>query len=112
MISGDVIRGTIDLLVLDSVLDEPSYGYAISKRIESRVDGRYEIKETTLNSAMRRLERAGVLESYKDTSAAGRPRTYYRIAEAGREFYWQRRAEWLATVEIVSQFIREEGSSR
>ena len=48
MISSDLIRGSVDLLVLDSVWEAPSYGYAISKRIEERAAGRYSLKETTL----------------------------------------------------------------
>ena len=46
MISSDLIRGSVDLLVLDSVWEAPSYGYAISKRIEERAAGRYSLKET------------------------------------------------------------------
>lgn len=108
MISGDVIRGVIDILVLECVWDEPSYGYAISKHIENRAEGRYSIKETTLYSAMRRLEEAGSLGSFKGASETGRPRTYYRITDSGRRFYIARCQEWLATVELVSLFIRNE----
>lgn len=108
MISSDVIRGTIDLLVLDSLLDAPSYGYAVSKRIEDRAGGRYEIKETTLYSAMRRLEQAGMLESFKGDETQGRPRTYYRVTPEGARFYRERCDEWRTTVKVVSRFVREE----
>ena len=108
MIGSDVIRGYIDLLVMDSLLDEPSYGYAVSKRIERRAAGQYEIKETTLYAAMRRLEQAGALESFPGEESSGRARTYYRVTDAGRTLYREKCAEWHETVEVVSRFVREE----
>lgn len=111
MISSDVIRGTIDLLIIDSLLDAPSYGYAISRRIAALAAGQYQIKETTLYSAMRRLEQAGLLESYKGDETQGRPRIYYRVTEAGGAYYQKRCAEWLETVDIVGRFIRKEEPS-
>ena len=108
MISSDVIRGYVDVLVLDSVLDGPSYGYAISKRIEEMAGGQYVIKETTLYSAMRRLEQAGALESFAGEQTQGRPRTYYRITPEGRELYNDKCMEWHTTVEVVGRFIRKE----
>ncbi|NLT25404.1 MAG: helix-turn-helix transcriptional regulator [Microbacteriaceae bacterium] len=108
MIGGDLIRGTIDLLVLDSLLDAPSYGYAVSKRIDERTEGRYEIKETTLYSAMRRLEQSGLLESFKGDETQGRPRTYYRVTEAGARHYRDKCDEWRTAVEVVGRFVRED----
>ncbi len=108
MISSDVIRGYVDVLVLDSVMDEPSYGYAISKAIEEKAGGQYVIKETTLYSAMRRLEEAGALESFKGGESQGRPRTYYRITPQGHELYRNKCAEWHTTVDVVGRFVREE----
>lgn len=108
MISSDLIRGTIDLLVLESVLDAPSYGYAISRRIEAKAGGLYVIRETTLYSAVRRLEQAGFLESFKGDQTQGRPRTYYRITPEGERCYREKSQEWRTTVEVVSRFVREE----
>ncbi len=108
MISSDLIRGSVDLLVLDSVWEAPSYGYAISKRIEERAAGQYSLKETTLYSAMRRLEQAGALESFRGEQTHGRARTYYRITDVGRELYRSKCAEWRATNELISKFVRQE----
>lgn len=107
MIGSDMIRGYVDLLILDSLLDEPSYGYAVSRRIEHIAGGEYGLKETTLYAAMRRLEDAGALESYRGTETNGRPRTYYRITEQGTRTYHEKCAEWQATVEVVRRFVRK-----
>lgn len=106
VISSDLIRGSVDLLVLDSVWDEPSYGYAISKRIDERAEQQYELKETTLYSAMRRLEKLGAVESFRGEQTQGRPRTYYRITEAGRQLYRDKCAEWRETNQLIERFIR------
>lgn len=108
MISSDVIRGYVDLLVLDSLLDEPSYGYAVSQRIEARTEGKYELKETTLYSAMRRLEQTGALESFKGDVTQGRQRTYYRVTPEGAQLYRDKCAEWRETIEVIARFVREE----
>jgi PadR family transcriptional regulator PadR len=107
MISAEVIRGYVDVLVLESLLDEPSYGYAISKRIEQLAQGEYELKETTLYSALRRLEKAGAITSFKGSETHGRARTYYRLTEAGQRSYRDKVAEWYRTVDLIRRFIRD-----
>lgn len=106
MISPEIIRGYIDLIVLEALLDEPSYGYAISKRIDHLTDGDYAIKETTLYSALRRLERQGLVSSYREQSEVGRLRTYYALTEPGLEHYRDRVEQWVATGDLVRRFIR------
>ena len=69
MISADAIRGYIDLIVLTLLRDQPSYAYALAKTITEISAGEYTIKQTTLYSALKRLEAAGLASSYADTSA-------------------------------------------
>lgn len=108
MIGADLLRGTVDLLILDALLDEPSYGYAVSKRIEERSGGQYALRETTLYSAMRRLEKSGALESYEGLETQGRARTYYRVTDAGARLYEDKCREWRTAVDVVSRFVRGE----
>lgn len=109
-ISSDVIRGYNDTMILYFLLDEPSYGYEISKKIRTLSDEKYIIKQTTLYSAFTRLEKNGYVESFSRVAKeSGKRRTYYRITEAGREYYRQKCEEWNLTKEVISKFIREEG---
>lgn len=94
MISSDIIRGAVDLLILGCLAEAPSYGYQISRDIAHKSGGSYQIKETTLYSAFRRLEKAGDIVSYPGTESGGRPRTYYRLAPQGQEGYQAKLAEW------------------
>lgn len=60
MISGDVIRGYNDIMILCLLLDGDSYGYEISKRINEITEEKYKMKETTLYSAFTRLEKMAI----------------------------------------------------
>ncbi len=107
-ISSDVIRGYNDTMILSILLKEPSYGYEISKEIKTITDGKYIIKETTLYSAFTRMEKNGYIESFvasQDLEGNGKKRTYYRITDAGRDFYKDKCAEWELTKDVVEKFI-------
>lgn len=106
MISSDGIRGYNDMIILCLILDEPSYGYEISKEIKTRTQGKYIIKETTLYSAFTRLEKNGYIESFYGDETNGKRRTYYRITELGRSYYQEKCSEWDLTKEVVEQFSR------
>lgn len=105
-ISSDVIRGYNDTMILFILLDEPSYGYEISKRIKALSEDKYIIKETTLYSAFTRMEKNGYVESYAQSAENGKKRTYYRITELGKQYYMEKCAEWNLTKEVVEKFIR------
>ena len=111
-ISSDVIRGYNDTIILYLLLDKPSYGYEISKQIKSLSEEKYVIKETTLYSAFTRMEKNGYIESFNDEDMSnGKKRTYYRITEAGRQYYKEKCAEWKLTKEVVEKFIEEENGN-
>lgn len=108
MISSDVIRGYNDTMILYLLLDEPSYGYEISKKIRELTDEKYVMKETTLYSAFKRMESNGYIESFSGTETNGKPRTYYKITEAGRKYYKEKCDEWEITQDVVEKFIVRE----
>ena len=111
-ISSDVIRGYNDTMILHLLLQEPSYGYEISKRIRELSKEKYVIKETTLYSAFTRMEKNGYIESFSNEDASnGKRRTYYRITEQGRAYYLEKCEEWKLTKEVVERFIQEECSN-
>lgn len=104
LIGSDVIRGYNDTIILHILMQGDSYGYAISKEIERRSGGSYSMKETTLYSAITRLEKRGLLSAYHGGESLGRPRTYYTITGPGREYYWERCAEWAVARRVIDQF--------
>lgn len=101
MIGADAIRGHIDLILLAILETGPSYAYELSQTISDRSRGEYTIKQTTLYTAVKRLESQEVLDSFEDFSPTGKPRTYYRITDEGRTQLEAKRAEWLSTRTLV-----------
>ena len=73
-------RGSLDVCVLASLLNEDSYGYKIIQSL----DGVLEISESTLYPILRRLESAGCLSSYS-VEHNGRLRKFYSITQTGRD---------------------------
>ena len=107
-ISSDVIRGYNDTMILSILMNEPSYGYNISKQIKSISDEKYTIKETTLYSAFNRMEKNEYIESYvaePDPEAGSKKRTYYRITDKGIEYYRNKCDEWDLTKDVVERFL-------
>ncbi|MDY3919699.1 MAG: helix-turn-helix transcriptional regulator [Candidatus Limivivens sp.] len=105
MISSDVIRGYNDTIILYLLLEMPSYGYEISRKIRELSSEKYVIKETTLYSAFNRLERNGYVESFYGEETNGKRRTYYRITPEGRRYYREKCEEWELTKSVVEKFI-------
>ena len=106
MISADAIRGYIDLIVLTLLRRRPSYAYELAKTITEISAGEYTIKQTTLYSALKRLEAAGLTSSYASVSASGKPRTYYRLTDAGAAYLADKLAEWEATKTLIDRFAQ------
>lgn len=106
MISSDVIRGYNDTMILCLLLEKPSYGYEISKRIGEISDHRYRMKETTLYSAFSRLERNGYIEAFYSEEASEKKRTYYRITDAGKIYYQDKCEEWQLTKSVIDLFVK------
>lgn len=108
-ISSDVIRGYNDTIILCLLLDGPSYGYEISKKIKSLSGEKYIIKETTLYSAFNRMEKNGYIASFQNEDIlGGKRRTYYRITDKGRQYYRDKCEEWMLTKEVVERFIKRD----
>lgn len=105
MISADAIRGYVDLMVLSLLRPGPSYAYEIAQRITTISGDEYAIKQTTLYSAVKRLEAGGLVSSFAGVSPSGKPRTYYRITDAGRTHFEFKVAEWRSTKSVVDRFI-------
>lgn len=107
MISSDMIRSTLDLVILDVVAEEPSYGYAISQKIQDYSDGKYIAKETTLYAAIRRLEQRGDLRSFPGQVSAGRQRTYYEVTEQGQQQHQELKQQWFSGSAAVNRILQK-----
>ena len=106
MISADAIRGYIDLIVLTLLRRRPSYAYELARTITGGAAGEYTMKLPTRYSALKRREAAGLTSSYASVSASGKPRTYYRLTDAGAAYLADKLAEWEATKTLIDRFAQ------
>lgn len=104
-IASDLLRGHTESIILAQLIAKDSYGYEINKNIEERTGGEYELKEATLYSAFRRLEKAGMIESYWGDETTGARRKYYKITPLGKALLAQNREEWKLAKRLLDKLI-------
>ncbi|MBY0099572.1 PadR family transcriptional regulator [Mesobacillus maritimus] len=80
----EMMKGSIDLLLLSLLAQRDLYGYEITKMLKQLSDGSYEMSEGTLYPALKRIEKKMWVSSYWSETANGR-RKYYKITDLGIE---------------------------
>jgi DNA-binding PadR family transcriptional regulator len=89
----DALRGHLDALLLAVLDDEPRHGYAIIEALQERSGGVLSLPTGTVYPALRRMERAGLVESTWST-VGGRDRRTYQLTPAGRRNLSVERSAW------------------
>lgn len=110
--SSDILRGYTDTIILAQLAKGDSYGYVISKNVQEITRGELQLKEATLYTTFRRMEAAGVIESYWGNEKAGARRRYYHLTDAGRQLYEENQREWRKYRAIISELLGMEDASR
>ena len=82
--SSDVLRGTLDLLILKTLTLEPMHGWGISQRIQQISEDVLQINQGSLYPALHRLEHHGWIKAEWAVSELGRRAKYYQLTPAGR----------------------------
>lgn len=103
--NAEMLKGTIDLLILSVLSKQDNYGYEISKAIKERTEGAFEIQEATLYLSLKRLEKQGAISAYWGDQSQGGRRKYYSVTDAGQVMLERFVADWKKTTEIVNRFI-------
>ena len=107
-IEPDVLRGSVDMLVLKALSLQPNHGWGIGLRIQQLSKGRLDVNQGSLYPALQRLEHRGFIESDWQRSENNRRARYYSITRLGRKALgdevskWQRFAETM-TIVLESQ---------
>jgi DNA-binding PadR family transcriptional regulator len=107
-ISSDILRGYTDSIVLAVLMKKDSYGYEIYKTIIKKAGGSYELKEATLYSAYKRLERLSLIESYWGDETLGARRKYYHITVKGKKEYVENKIKIETTWKLLKKLIKED----
>jgi transcriptional regulator len=99
--SSDVLRGTLDLLILQSLAHEPLHGWSIGQRIQAASRDALQVGQGSLYPALQRLEHRGWIDSEWRTTAENRRARYYRLTASGRRALERQITHWRAYVEAV-----------
>ncbi len=106
-VSSDLIRGHINTIILRSLYDGDKYGYEIIAEIEHKSHGQYSLKQPSLYSALKRLEKDGYVTSYWGGSVGGGRRKYFSLTEAGKIVSEQNQAEWEYSRTVIDSLISD-----
>ncbi len=90
----DLLRGTLDLLILRTLRLGPSHGHAIAKHIQRTSEELLQVETGSLYPALYRLEAKGWIEASWELSDKGKRARYYRITAKGRKQLTAEQSKW------------------
>jgi PadR family transcriptional regulator PadR len=100
----ELLRGSLDLVVLSELSNGSRYGYQILSSLRERSAGRIELKAGTLYPILHKLEREGCVRSWWDDST-GRERKWYALTDKGRRRLHEDAREWSDYVACIRAFL-------
>jgi PadR family transcriptional regulator, regulatory protein PadR len=103
--ANELLHGTLDILILKAVADEPRHGYEIVRHIESATGYAVAVEDGSLYPALYRLEKRRLIRGDWGVSSAGRRARFYRITDLGRRQLAERLEEWTRFSVGVSRML-------
>jgi PadR family transcriptional regulator, regulatory protein PadR len=98
----ELLQGTLELLILKTLLLEPMHGWGIAQRLRAMSRERFDVNQGSLYPALQRMKRKGWLRSEWRRSENNRRARYYTVTAAGRRQYERELAEWERTSSAVN----------
>lgn len=102
----EVLKGTLDMLILKVVAFGPIHGYAISQRIQQISRDLFQVPEGSLYPALHRLEDRGWLQAKWEETDSGRDAKFYTLTRAGRKQLGVEMVNWERLSEAVALILR------
>jgi len=102
----DVLQGTLDLLILQTLAPGPAHGHTIAHVIERRSDDVLQVEYGSLYPALHRLEDRGWVSSYWGASENNRRARFYRLTASGRRRLSAQASRWEEIVRAVNRILR------
>jgi PadR family transcriptional regulator, regulatory protein PadR len=104
--SSDILRGTLDLLILKALSLEPMHGWAIAQRLEQLSAEALRVGQGSLYPALQRLEEKGWVESEWRSTQQNRRAKYYELTAQGRRALGEETQSWQEYVKMVELILR------
>ena len=102
----ELLQGTLDLLILRTLLLGPTHGHAIAKAIEFRSDDVLQVEQGSLYPALHRLIKRGWISSEEGTSENNRRAKFYRLTAKGRKQLALETSKWDKLAGAIAQILR------
>jgi PadR family transcriptional regulator, regulatory protein PadR len=103
---GDLLQGTLDMLVLKALQLEPMHGWGITDRLEQWSGQALQVNQGSLYPALRRLERRGWITASWKTTQNNRRARYYALTAAGRRHFATELESWNRLSGAVNLVLR------
>jgi len=110
----ELLQGTLDLLILRTLLLGPAHGHAIAKAIEFNSDDVFEVEQGSLYPALHRLIKRGWISAEEGTSENNRRAKFYRLTAKGRRQLAVETGKWDKLAGAIARILRpaeQEGES-
>ena len=98
----ELLRGTLDLLILRTLLAGPAHGHQIAKHIQRSTEDLLQVEHGSLYPALHRLERGGWLAATWEKRDGNREFKYYRLTAAGRKRLTVEESKWAQLVQAIA----------
>ena len=105
--SGELVQGTLPLLILRTLATGPNHGFAIARRIQQVSNDVLKVEEGSLYPALHRLEVQGWIDSEWRATENNRNAKYYRLTRSGRKQLEREAARWNAIADAIATVLRE-----
>jgi transcriptional regulator len=105
-LQGELLQGTLDLLILKTLAVGAAHGHTIAHAIERRSEDVLQVEHGSLYPALHRLEDRGWIASFWGTSENNRRARYYRLTPKGRAQLAQQTSRWDEIVHAVERILR------
>src|SRR5262245_2000330 len=102
----ELMRGTLDLMILRTLLPGPSHGHAIAKHIQRTTDDLLQVETGSLYPALYCLEANGLIDATWEKSDKGKRARYYRLTSKGRKQLAAEHSKWDAFVGAMASLLR------
>jgi len=108
----ELLRGTLDLLILRTLLSGPSHGHAVAKHIQRTSEDLLKVETGSLYPALYRLEAKGWIAASWEKSEKGKRARYYRITALGRKQLASERSKWNAFTRAMGLLLQPAEETR
>ena len=98
----ELVGASTDIVILNVLAEEPSYGYKIVKRINDVAEGLFKWQEGTVYPVLHKLEKDKLVRTQWETSDSGRKRKYYYITAKGRKALEIKTEQWNRFYDLIS----------